>query len=267
MTEFGIRSDKGRVREANEDSYASAPRMNLFVLSDGMGGLECGEIASRVAVETIVAHWREASQDHSLPLVGKHIVGVSDASNRLASAVRLANVAVRQAARERATENGMGATVVAAQFADERMSIAHVGDSRAYRLRGDDFEQLTQDHSFVAEQVRLGKMTDAQASESGLKNVLIRALGVEPEVEVDARDELIMEDDTFLLCSDGLTNELSDAQIAAILGETEDPQEAADRLVNLANEAGGADNITAIVLRPAPRAVGALGRLSRWFKG
>jgi serine/threonine protein phosphatase PrpC len=267
MMEFGIRTDTGRAREANEDCYGSDPRINLFVLSDGMGGLECGEVASRIAIDAVIEHCREANENPALPLKGKLLQGVSETANRLASAIRLANQAVRGAALERAMSNGMGATIVAIQFAGERMSLAHVGDSRAYRLRGDEFEQLTRDHSYVADQVRQGKMSEEQAAESTLKNVLIRALGVEPEVDVDVSDELVMEDDVILMCSDGLTNELSDAQIAAVLGETEDPQEAADRLVGLANEAGGGDNITAIVLRPAPRPVGAIGRFIRCFRG
>jgi len=266
MTEFGICSDKGRLREGNEDSYGSLAAMNLFVLSDGMGGLECGEVASRVAVDTILAHAREAGENPALPLKGPRIEGISDAANRLASALRLANDAVRVAAAERAAENGMGATVVAVQFDGSRVSIAHVGDSRAYRLRDDDFEQLTHDHSFIGEQVRLGHMTDAQASASAMKNILLRALGVDAAVDVEVSDGQILEGDTFLLCSDGLTNELSEAQIAAVLSETEDPQEAAERLVNLANEAGGSDNITAMVLRPIPRPVGVLGKLGRWLK-
>ena len=142
MTEFGIRSDTGRVREANEDYSGSEPRINLFVLSDGMGGLECGEVASRVAVDTVIEHCREASENPALPLMGKPIQGVSETANRLASAIRLANQAVRGAALERAMSNGMGATIMAIQFVGERMSLAHVGDSRAYRLRGENIEQV-----------------------------------------------------------------------------------------------------------------------------
>ena len=266
MTQVGIRTDKGRVREGNEDSYGSEPRINLFVLSDGMGGLDSGEIASRIAVDTVLAHCRMADETPSLPLTGKRIEGASEMSNRLASAIRLANASVQQAALERGALNGMGATVVAVQFAGDQMSVAHVGDSRVYRLRGDKFEQLTDDHSFVADQVRQGNMTETEASGSNLKNILIRALGVEPEVEVDTRDEVLKENDTILLCSDGLTRDLSDNQIAAVLSETEDPQEAADHLVCLANEAGGGDNITAIVLRRDDKPAGALGRLSQWLK-
>ena len=164
----------------------------------------------------------------------------------------------------------MGATVVAVRFSGEIMSLAHVGDSRAYRLRGGALEQLTQDHSFVAEQMRRGRMTPHEAGCSTLQNVLVRALGIEPSVEVDVSEELFMEGDTVLLCSDGLTRELSDAQIAAVLVETGDAQEAAGRLIDFAKQAGGGDNITAIVLRHAARPMGAfawINRLGRRLKG
>jgi serine/threonine protein phosphatase PrpC len=267
--EFGAQSDAGCVRENNEDSYRVAPEMNLFVLSDGMGGLDAGEVASRLAVDTVLAHCRAAEANLSLPLAGEGIEGVSDASNRLASAIRLANQAVRRAAQESAAPQGMGATVVAVRFADERMSLAHVGDSRAYRLRGGNFEQLTQDHSFVAEQVRRGRMTEEEAASSRLQSVLVRALGIDPEVDVDVSEELVMEGDTILLCSDGLTRELSGSQIAVVLREYDDAQEAVGRLVDLAKRAGGGDNITAIVLRHAAKTAGAfarIGRLGKWFK-
>ena len=267
--EYGAHSDTGCVRENNEDSYRAAPELNLFVLSDGMGGLDCGEVASRMAVETIFEHCQKANADPSLPFAGFRVDGVSEMTNRLASAVRIANRAVHSAAHDSVTDRPMGATVVAVRLADERMSVAHVGDSRVYRLRGDDFAQLTHDHSFVAEQIRHGRMTQQEADSSRLHNVLIRALGVDAEVEVDASDELVLDGDTVLLCSDGLTRELSDTQIAAVLREIDDPQEAAERLIDLAKQAGGGDNITAIVVRPAARPVGALGRISRlgkWFK-
>lgn len=269
-TDFGALSDTGCVRENNEDAYGLAPEMNLFVLSDGMGGLAFGEVASRLAVDAVLAHCRKAEADPSLPLRGESVDGVSAASNRLASAVRLANEIVHDAALQNGAPQQMGATVVAVRFAGERMCLAHVGDSRAYRLRGDHFEQLTQDHSFVAEQVRRGRMTHQEAGCSTLQNVLVRALGIEPGVEVDVSEELVTEGDTVLLCSDGLTRELSDAQIAAVLAETRDAQGAAGRLVWLAKQAGGGDNITVIVLRHAAKPVGAFARISRvgkWFKG
>jgi PPM family protein phosphatase len=264
--QFGARSDIGCVRENNEDSFRVAPDMNLFVLSDGMGGLASGEIASRLSVDTVVKHCGEARANPSLPLVGKRIEGISDASNRLASAVRQANLTVHDAARKNGNEGRMGATLAAICVDGERMSVAHVGDSRIYRLREDDFEQLTRDHSFVAEQMRQGRMTAEEASSSALQSVLIRAIGIDTEVDVEASDELLREDDTVLLCSDGLTRELSDEQIAGVLAESEDPQEAADALVDLAKQAGGGDNITVIVVRCSPKPVGALARIGRWFR-
>lgn len=264
--EFGARSDIGCVRENNEDSFRVAPEMGLFVLSDGMGGLASGEIASRLSVDTVVNHYGDALANPSLPVVGKHVDGISDASNRLASAIRLANRAVHGAAKERGSEGRMGATLAAVRIDGERMSIAHVGDSRIYRLRDADFEQLTRDHSFVAEQMRQGRMTAEEAGSSALQSVLIRAIGIEAEVEPEVNDELWMEGDTVLLCSDGLIRELSDEQIAAVLGENDDAQEAADALVDLAKQAGGGDNITAIVVRCSPKPVGALARIGRWFR-
>jgi serine/threonine protein phosphatase PrpC len=266
-TDFGSRSDAGRIRENNEDSLCLAPEMNLFVLSDGMGGQASGEVASRLATETIVAYCREAQVTPSSALTGMRIAGVSDTSNRLASAIRLANRVVHQAAEHTAEQRGMGATVVAVWLEEQRMSLAHVGDSRAYRLRGEALEQLTEDHSFVAEQVRRGSMTEQEAASSNLQNVLLRALGVDPEVQVELHEHVLLEGDTFLLCSDGLTRELSDVQIAAILGDAEDAQDAADRLVDLANQAGGEDNITAIVVRHAAKPAGTLARVGRWLKG
>jgi protein phosphatase len=158
--ELGARSDTGHVRTNNEDSLAMSPEMNLFVVSDGMGGLASGEIASRLAVDTVLDHCRESDGNSTLALIGERIEGVSQTSNRLASAVRLANRVIQQVAREEATHRGMGATIVAVRFEGERMSVAHVGDSRAYRLRDGHLEQLTQDHSLVAEQVRQGEMTE-----------------------------------------------------------------------------------------------------------
>lgn len=259
------RTDKGRVRENNEDSFRVAPELNLFVLSDGMGGQASGEVASRIATETVVHYCREAEHTSSAPT--ERLPGLSETSNRLAAAVRVANSAICEAAEKNPQYRGMGATVVAVQVEGDRMSVAHVGDSRAYRLRSGQLEQLTNDHSFVAEQVRRGLMTQQEAEQSQLQNVLLRALGQEPEVEPEVSEELVLDGDTILLCSDGLTRELSDAEIAAILAHSEDADTAANRLIDAANQAGGNDNITAIVLRPAGKRDSAFARIGRWLKG
>jgi PPM family protein phosphatase len=276
--DFAARSDTGRARENNEDSFQIAAELGLFILSDGMGGLDAGEVASKLAAETIYAHCRDAESNANLPLEGEPMAGASETSNRLASAIQLANKLVRAAAGEAQAEHsddgsdgssrapkGMGATVVALQFFADRVSVAHVGDSRAYRLRSGEFLQLTDDHSLVAQQVREGRMTESEAESSPLKNVLMRALGVDETVEVEVDEEIAMEGDTYLLCSDGLTRELSDGQIAAVLAEMTDAQSAADQLIDLANLAGGGDNITAIVVRVGAKPGGTLEKIGRWI--
>jgi PPM family protein phosphatase len=265
--EFGVRTDIGRVRENNEDSLRFAPELNLFVLADGMGGQASGEVASRLASETIVAHCQESASTPSLPITGDPLPGFSDFSNRLASAIRLANQVVYQAAQQNPGQHGMGSTVVACWIHAERMSVAHVGDSRAYLFRDGNLQQLTEDHSFVSEQLRRGVITPEQAAHSTLQNVLMRALGVEPEVEPDVDEHLLTERDAVLLCSDGLTRELSDSHIAAVLQEMQDAQAAADRLVFLANQNGGGDNVSVIVVRPLAKSSGAFSRIGRWLNG
>jgi PPM family protein phosphatase len=262
---FGARTDIGCVRENNEDCYRIAPDMNLYVLSDGMGGLEAGEVASRMAVDAVLEQYRKSEANPDLPLTGRPVESVSAASNRLASAIRFANEQVYRAAQQGAGHRGMGATIVAVKCTDHRMSVAHVGDSRIYRLRAGKLDQLTSDHSFVAEQVRNGKMTQEEADSSTMQNVLIRALGVDPTVEVDLNEVPLLEGDTVLLCSDGLTRELSDVQIAAVLGERRNPETAAAELVELAKRAGGGDNVTVIVLRCVAKPQGALARIAKWF--
>lgn len=261
--DWGACTDPGRVRQNNEDSFGFAPELGLFVLSDGMGGYASGEVASRIVTESVIRHCREAAADPGLPLSGEHSPGVSDVSNRLLSSIRLANDELCRAARENPDWQGMGATVVAVCFDQDRMSLAHVGDSRAYRSRRGALEQLTQDHSFVAEEVRQGRMTAEEAGRSALQNVLLRALGRNRAAEVELQEELVLEGDTLLLCSDGLTRELTESQILAVLTEAAGAQQAAERLVRLANEAGGQDNITAIVLHIPPRLMRAFARLGR----
>lgn len=264
--EFGARSDVGCVRANNEDNYRVAPEVNLFVLSDGMGGLASGEVASRLSVDAVVKHCGEAAANPSLGMAGARIAGASEASNRLASAIRLANQAVYDAAKRNGNNGRMGATLAAIRIDGERLTVAHVGDSRIYRLRGGNLEQLTRDHSFVAEQVHNGRMTAEEASSSALQSVLIRAIGIEADVDVDVNEELLVEGDTVLVCSDGLTRELSDEQIAGVLEESGGAQQAADSLVALAKQAGGSDNVTVIVVRWAPKPAGTLARIGKWLR-
>ncbi len=252
--EFAIYSDAGRVRHNNEDRAAAAPEINLFVLCDGMGGLEAGERASQLGVETVLKNCRVACSQNA------------PCAELLASAVQSANERIFKESQGLSTNSAMGSTIVAVQFHNERALIAHVGDSRLYRLRHSDFCQITEDHSFIAEQVRRGILTAEEASQSQLHNVLIRALGVEPLVKVASTEELLLDGDTFLLCSDGLTRELSDGQIAGVLREAASANDAAARLVRLANDAGGEDNVTVVVIRNSKKSASMRERIGRWFK-
>ncbi len=261
--EVGFQTDTGRVRGRNEDSLVVERDMALFVVSDGMGGEEHGEIASAIAIAVISKHCRDGLADPALPLEGPPSPQFTPASNRLRSAIRCAHNSIYRLAAADPTLHGMGATVVAGWLQDGTLSLAHVGDSRAYRLRLGRIEQITRDHSLVAEQVRLGLLTDEQAAASKLQTILTRALGHTENVEVDLQEHTIMEADTFLLCSDGLSRMVPDPVIANAIEESLSLQTASDRLIELANRAGGADNITAILFRPAPQPRGWLQRIWR----
>jgi len=251
----GGATDVGMVRTNNEDSYKLVPALNLFVLADGMGGEAHGEVASSLAVETVVKHCLEGPEDPNAPLSGETQPGLTEKSRRLASAVHLANQRVFTSAAEHSEQRGMGATMTAAWIDDMNLSIAHVGDSRVYLLRTGVLQQLTSDHSLVAEQVRRGILTASEAESSTMQNVLLRALGTQAQVEVDTEQVGLFPNDVLLLCSDGLTRMVTEPEIAGALQSEPDPQKAAEKLIKLANEGGGVDNVTAIVvsLKPEPK--------------
>ena len=261
------RTDLGRVRGNNEDSFKLVPELDLFVLSDGMGGEAHGEVASNMAVETIVGHCLQAHKETTLPLVGPPVPDLSPKTNRLASAIRLANKEIFKSAQSNPAQRGMGATVVAIWVDGQRLCLAHVGDSRAYLLRAGELQQLTEDHSLVAEQVRRGILTRQQADESKMQSVLLRALGIEEEVEVDAAEHFLMDGDAILLCSDGLDRMVTDPEIASTLLTTSEADAAAGRLIELANENGGEDNVTVVLLRVQRARDGFFVRCWRWLNG
>lgn len=263
--QLGARTDVGRVRKNNEDSFKLVPELNLFVLSDGMGGEAHGEVASNLAVDAIAAHCVDSSQKPGVPFLVPPRTDLDERTNRLASAVQLANRMIYESALKHPAQRGMGATVVAIWINDQRLSVAHVGDSRLYLLRAGDFQQITEDHSLVAEQVRRGILTREQAETSDMQSVLIRALGIEPEVQVDADEHLLMEGDVLVLCSDGLSRMVSDLEIASTLLSQNGMQPATDRLIELANEYGGEDNVTVVLVQVAPRPEGLLLRVWRWL--
>lgn len=253
----------GRVRSNNEDSFKVVESLNLFVLSDGMGGEAHGEIASALAVETIVKHCLETEADPAMTVFGDMPTKWSEKTKRLSSAVHLANKSIYESAQKHPEQHGMGATLTAAWIAGETVSIAHVGDSRAYLLRGGSLQQLTSDHSLVAEQVRRGILTPAEAEKSEMQSVLLRALGAHEEIEVDAEEHMLLGRDVLVLCSDGLTRMVTEPEIAGTLQAELDPTKAAQRLVDLANEQGGADNVTVVVVRAGSESKGWFSWLRR----
>ena len=247
--EIGSKTDIGRVRKNNEDTCRVLPELKLFIVSDGMGGETHGELASAIVGDTITAHCSENSANVSVRFAEILRPDLSEKTNQLASAVRLANRRIYEASLDNPLLHGMGATVVTACLEGARLSLVHVGDSRAYLLRSGVLNRLTTDHSLVAEQVRRGLIKPEESHLSKMQNVLIRALGVQEQVEVDATEHVLESHDTVLLCSDGLTRMVRDSEIARLLLEDSDAQTNADRLVGLANEHGGEDNVSVIVVR------------------
>ena len=223
-------TDAGRKRRRNEDSYVLEPP--LFAVADGMGGAQAGEVASRLAVDA----FREFHEADGL-----------EPEERVTAIIQEANRRIYERAREDTQASGMGTTVTAALVGEESVSIGHVGDSRAYRLRGGRLEQLTDDHSLVADLVRGGRLTPEEADVHPQRSVITRALGTDREVDVDAFTFEAEPDDIILLCSDGLTTMLTDEEIVAIVSEAKSLEHAAKQLVKAANRRGGEDNVTVVL--------------------
>jgi PPM family protein phosphatase len=249
--EVAGKTDVGCVRANNEDNFGYDVRYGIFIVCDGMGGQAAGEVASKMAVDAMLTYYRTSGQSKHYPKVGEQIDSVTDRANHLASAIHLANQAVHDAASSHAAHQGMGSTVVAVSFEGQGSfySIGHVGDSRIYLVRNGEIEQLTNDHSLVMEQVRRGLITLAEARVSKMQNIIIRALGTEPEVKPDLDDKLAQPGDVLVLCSDGLTRHVPDDSIAEVVMNTPDLKQACELLVGAARDGGGEDNITCLLLR------------------
>ena len=239
---FGV-SDVGRRREANEDEFVVDRELGLYAVADGMGGHAAGEIASRLAIGTLAESLREGgwTGDTSDP---------EKAANALKTAVGEANRKICETVMSREEWRGMGTTVVILLVCGDTAVIGHVGDSRAYLLRNGVFQRLTSDHSWVNEQVKMGLLSDDDAQRHPMRNIVTRALGNRLEVLLDVGQEGFVSGDVFLLCSDGLNTMLTDGEIRDKLAEHGgQPEEACRALVDAANERGGDDNTTVIVLR------------------
>jgi protein phosphatase len=225
-------SDTGRQRRHNEDSMLA--RVPLFVVADGMGGAQAGEVASHIAVETFA---EGLGTDGGPP------------EERLAERVRAANAQIYEQSQSNAEQAGMGSTLTAVYVGPDEVAIAHVGDSRAYVLRDGELMRLTDDHSLVDELVRQGRLTPEEAEDHPQRSIITRALGPEPEVEVDTRTHRGRAGDVYLVCSDGLTSMIHEAQVAEILNAETDLRKAGEALIAAANAAGGRDNITVLLFR------------------
>lgn len=239
---YGL-SDVGLCREHNEDSISWDIEMGLIMLADGMGGHNAGEIASELAVTAI----RDALLDVLTPdILESKMIKCDEA---LREAVVYANEEIHDQANRRIECAGMGTTVVITLFHEDKVTYAHVGDSRIYRLRQGEFKQLTQDHSLVQEMIDNGYLSQEEAMISSSRNLITRALGIAPDVEVDVSTDELDSEDVYLLCSDGLSDLLNEQDMAGILIEQRNNLGiAAQQLVDLANERGGTDNISVILV-------------------
>lgn len=234
-------TDRGRKRPSNEDAFGYSVEDGVFVVCDGMGGAAAGEIASSLAVDEmlrLLAARSAAPQVSQAPLL-----------QTAEEAITIANEAIFTRAQRNYRLNGMGTTMVVLVAEESHLWVLNIGDSRCYRLRDYKLEQLTLDHSLVEEQVRLGRMTRAEAVRSPLRNVITRALGTQKKITPDIFPLDVAPGDRYLLCSDGLTRELTDAQIEALLVGEGPLEEQCNRLVTAANRAGGNDNITCILVQ------------------
>jgi serine/threonine protein phosphatase PrpC len=229
-------TDVGRTRSGNEDSYFCG--RTVFAVADGLGGHQGGEVASAAAVEPLAA------------LDGRELADPAEAAEALAGAIAEANSAILDQASGNPSLWGMGTTVTAAALAGDHLQLAHVGDSRAYLLRDGSFDQVTTDHTVVGELVRRGRLTPAQAAVHPERSILTRAVGLDPRIPVDTPDPIdLRQGDQILLCSDGLTEAVPEPQIAELLTTNPDGDAACLALIDAANNAGGPDNITLVIIR------------------
>jgi len=242
------KTDIGLVRSNNEDNFGYDTRYGIFLVCDGMGGQAAGERASKIAVDTVLGHFRHDAKAHD-KVVGRVFDNVSEGANALGRAIQLANQAIHEEAAQDISRNGMGSTIVAVLAWHDCFSIANVGDSRIYLIRGLAIQQLTNDHSLVMEQVRRGLLTMEEAEHAENQNVIVRSLGVEESVEPDLADHEFMAGDVLLLCSDGLSRFVPDNAMAEIVGRSGSLENACDELIAFAKSAGSDDNITCLLLK------------------
>jgi len=249
MVEVAGKSDIGCVRKNNEDNLGWDASAGIFVVCDGMGGAAAGEVASKLAVDTLLQYFRQGQQSGVYPQVGPPMQGLSPRAQHLSSAIHMANAAIHDAGIKKSSQRGMGSTIVAVVFQENFYSIGHVGDSRIYLIRDGKIKQLTEDHSLVMEQVRRGLITKEEAEQSEMQNIIIRALGSEATVQPDLTDMVALPHDVLLLSSDGLTKHVKDERLREIIEEAPSLEAACEQLIKAAKDDGGDDNITCLLVR------------------
>ncbi len=244
--EVAGRSDVGRVRPHNEDNFGYDAQLGIFVVCDGMGGHAAGEVASQIAVDTIVGYFRDQKSASS---ADEALADAPVGARMLAEAVKKANDTILRYATENESASGMGTTLVAVRYSDGKFSIAHVGDSRIYLYRDRELLQLTEDHSLVMEQVRRGMLTVEEAKHSSAQNIITRALGTDEATLPDLGEFPAQPGDTLLMTTDGILRHVADEEIREILQQSAPLDTVCEMLIASANEAGGSDNLTCVLIR------------------
>jgi serine/threonine protein phosphatase PrpC len=247
---YAAASDPGRVRKNNEDAFLADPALGIFAVADGMGGHAAGEVASRLALDTLREFIARGNQGKESPFSPNQTAVLSSPSNLLVNGIRLANQSVYQSSQRKEEYEGMGTTVVAVHFSNSSSVAAHVGDSRLYQVRGPTIKQVTEDHSIVWEQFRQGLISKATLSSSPMKNIVTRALGMNPTVDVDVKELNLQPGDLLILCSDGLTDLILDEElVGTVNARSGNLERACGDLISLANQRGGKDNITLLLIQ------------------
>ena len=249
---FAGETNVGMKRTHNEDNLFLPSDERLAIVADGMGGHASGEIASQMAVETVVEFFKSTQEDTEITWPFKLDRGYRYDVNRLITGIKLANVKIFEAAQREPQYRGMGTTIVAALFLDDQVLIAHVGDSRLYRVRDGEIQQITEDHSLLNDYIKMKKLSADEIANFPHKNVIVRALGMKETVQVDVYNESPRMGDVYLLCSDGLSGMIDDPKIHDLVKHEPDLDKATEKLIGAANAAGGVDNITVVMARLEP---------------
>ncbi|MCJ7495746.1 MAG: Stp1/IreP family PP2C-type Ser/Thr phosphatase [Deltaproteobacteria bacterium] len=247
---FAVASDMGRVRKNNEDAFLADPVLGIFAVADGMGGHASGEVASRLAIESLQESIARVGKEKEATLSEDSTAVLSSPANLMVNGIRLANQRIYKASQENREYKGMGTTLVAVYFSASSPIVAHVGDSRLYHLRGQAIQQVTEDHSWVWEQYKQGLIAKEALSASPHKNIVTRALGIQPTVDVDIQELEVQQGDFLLLCSDGLSDLVRDEEmLEGVSQNSGDLNGNCNNLIHLANFRGGKDNITVLLIQ------------------